>query len=93
MAVSMDKIDCTSSCSVELAPLDDLDDEYILVTKAAQPTTNRDQIARWLEMTSFGPRMDEINALDDGVWSVEDRAAHLRQQIELPMTSHREYFR
>jgi len=78
---------------VELAPLDDLDGEYIIVAKAARPTTNRDQIARWLEMTSFGPRMDEINALDDGVWSVEDRVAHLRQQIGLPMTSHREYFR
>jgi len=51
-------------------------------------------VASFLERTTFGATKSEINALSaDGDWTVDDQSAWLRQQIDLPKTSHREYYR
>ena len=48
-------------------------------------------------MTTFGPKKAEIDALaSDGKWSTAasaKRATYLRNQMNLPKTSHREYYR
>lgn len=54
----------------------------------------QEQVASFLERTTFGATKAEIEALSaDGDWTVEDQSTWLRDQINLPMTSHREYYR
>jgi hypothetical protein len=54
---------------------------------------NSKQVARFLEMTTFGPKKSEIQQLDNANWGPNARAQHLRNQIDLPATSHREHWR
>ncbi|KAL7527648.1 hypothetical protein ACHAXR_002788 [Thalassiosira sp. AJA248-18] len=55
---------------------------------------NKKQIASFLEMTTFGPKMSEIEALDNlPSWGTEERAQYVRDQMDMDATSHREYFR
>ena len=71
------------------------DEEYVLLSRDGR-AENRPQIARFLETTTFGPRRAEVDLLDDGSWARDGaglRARHLRQQMDLPATSHREYWR
>ena len=77
--------------------LPDLDpgEAYVLLSRDGQAGDRR-QIARFLETTTFGPRRAEVDALDDGSWARDGaglRARHLRQQMDLPATSHREHWR
>lgn len=70
-------------------------DTYVILSKSGT-TENRKQIATFLERTTFGPKMSEIDALDDGTWSTNGdqlRAQHVRQQMDANITSHREYWR
>ena len=44
-------------------------------------------------MTTFGPKKDEIVALDNLNWGEGARAQYVRDQMDIAGTSHREYFR
>jgi hypothetical protein len=59
--------------------------------------SERKLISKFLEMTTFGPRRTEIDAMAaDGDWmtnGTSKRASYIRTQIDLPITSHREYWR
>lgn len=64
-------IDCSSTevgCQIELAPLSADGDSYIILAKDGK-VDDAKQIARFLEMTTFGPTKAEIEALAaDGDW-------------------------
>lgn len=82
-----------TSTSVLLPDLQDPNDEYVVLTKAGT-MDNKKQIASFLEMTTFGPKMSEIEALDNlPSWGTEERAQYVRDQMDMDATSHREYFR
>lgn len=63
------------------------------MTKATNALDDTAKIARFLEMTSFGPKSEEISGLDVGGFGENERAAAVRAQMDLPKSSHREYFR
>jgi len=86
-------IACTGNCDFTLPDLQDVGDNYVILAKNGTQDDHRKDIARFLEIATFGPKMSEINALDDGNWDDTDRAQYVRQQMEMDMTSHREYFR
>ena len=80
---------------VTLLDLEDSTDTYVILAKDGS-MDDRQQIAKFLEMATFGPTMAEIEALDAGSWAGDGaalRAQYLRNQMELPATSHREYWR
>jgi hypothetical protein len=83
-----------------ILPADAPNDRYVILTKDGSSSAQK-QIAKFLELTTFGPKKSEIDALvvdSDGLsWSTnatEKRAIYLRNQIDLlPKSSHREYYR
>jgi len=81
-----------SATMVLLPTPEDPNDSYVILSKDGS-MDDRKQIAKFLEITTFGPKMSEINALDDGSWGATARAQYVRQQIDLSATSHREYWR
>ena len=86
-------IGCSSGvCTVELPTPSS--GTYVIMTKETRFISNSRKIARFLLKTSFGPKMDEIAAFDAaGNFGENERATALRAQINLPKSSHREYFR
>ena len=67
---------------------------YVIMSKSTSTLSNEDKIARFLEMTTFGPKMAEIqSSAASGSFGDVERAAAVRDQMDLPKTSHREYFR
>lgn len=50
-------------------------------------------IHRFLEMTTFGPKKSEIEALESGPWDDAARANYVRTQMDMPASSHREHYR
>ena len=57
-------------------------------------TSVEKQIARFLEMTSFGPTMSEIDALllSSSGWGSKSRAGYVRRQMGVNGMSHRKYY-
>ena len=83
-----------TATSVLLPELVDPSDNYVILSKDAS-MEDRSSIAKFLEMTTFGPLKSEIESLEDG-WStsgVDKRATYIRDQMDKPATSHREYWR
>ena len=80
-------------CDIALPDLEDTSDIYVVIAKKGTSPSIRNDITRFLEMTSFGPKMSEIDALDNGSWDETDRALYIRNQMAMAKTSHREYFR
>jgi hypothetical protein len=78
-------IECSSNevgCEIELAPLSADGDRYVILAKDGK-VDYRKQIARFLEMTTFGPTKAEIEALAaDGDWDLESRAQYVRRQMD-----------
>lgn len=93
MAAPSSAITCTSgACTLELPPPSS--GAYVIMTKQTRDSSNKHAIARFLEMTSFGPKMAEIEAFNNaGSFGENQRAAAIRAQIDLDKSSHREYFR
>ena len=92
LACPTEGVDATS---VLLPDLEDPNDSYVILSKDGT-MDDRKQIATFLEMTTFGLKMSEIDSLNDGSWSsngANRRAQYIRQQMDLPATSHREYWR
>ncbi len=80
------------ACTVDLPPQSS--GSYVIMTKPTSTLSDTDKIARFLEMTSFGPMFSEIASLDmGGNFGENERAAAVRAQMDLPKSSHREYFR
>ena len=80
--------------SVLLHQLKDPEDSYVILSKDGS-MEDRSSIAKFLEMTTFGPKKSEIESLEAD-WStsgINKRAAYIREQMDLPATSHREYWR
>ncbi|KAL7542499.1 hypothetical protein ACHAXR_011825, partial [Thalassiosira sp. AJA248-18] len=94
LAIPADGIACTAvDCDLVLPDLEDDGDTYIILAKDGAQD-DKYQIASFLELTTFGPKKSEIQALlDNGSWDEAARAQHIRAQMDLPATSHREYFR
>ena len=100
MAIHSDSIICSvADCNIELSGLEDPLSFYILLSKNGTSSTTgasdvrRKDIARFLGLTTFGPKMSEIDTLDTGSWDDAARALYVREQFDMPKTSHREYFR
>lgn len=85
-----------NATTIFLPPLQDTNDRYVILAKDGY-MSERKQVSKFLEMTTFGPRRAEIDALTaDGEWMTDGaskRASYIRSQIDLPITSHREYWR
>jgi len=93
-AVPYSGIECGDLvCTVDLAPPSS--GSYVIMTKLTSALEDKDKIARFLEMTSFGPMSSEIAGIDEssGGFGEVKRAAAVRMQMDLPKSSHREYFR
>ncbi|EJK52364.1 hypothetical protein THAOC_28369, partial [Thalassiosira oceanica] len=85
----------SSSSNIVLPELVDPNESYVILSKDGSSSDRRD-IASWLEMITFGQKMDEIDLLDDGSWGSIARAQFLLAQMNTtlsPATSHREYYR
>jgi len=104
LAASPDSISCTgSSCLMTLPVLADSSSSYVILSKddvSSDGTRRflstsgvRKSIAKFLEMVTFGTKMSEIDELDNGNWGEAARAAYVHDQINMPKSSHREYFR
>jgi hypothetical protein len=85
-----------NATTIILPDLQDANDRYVILTKEGS-MPERKQIAKFLEMTTFGPKKSEIDAIAaDGLWTLNSaakRESYIRSQIDLPATSHREYWR
>ncbi len=80
------------ACTVDLPPPSS--GSYVIMTKLTNTLEVKDEIARFLEMTSFGPMFSEITILDmGGSFGENEKADAIRAQMDLPKSSHREYFR
>eukprot|EP00984_Skeletonema_dohrnii_P004238 scaffold1495_cov202-Skeletonema_dohrnii-CCMP3373.AAC.3 len=93
-AVPYSGIECGDLvCTVDLAPPSS--GSYVIMTKLTSALEDKDKIARFLEMTSYGPKSSEIAGIDEssGGFGEDKRAAAVRMQMDLPKSSHREYFR
>jgi hypothetical protein len=65
---------------------------YELMAYAPKVYTHEETAARFLEQTTFGPRLEEIQSFGKNV-SIEALAHWIQQQEALPITSHRAEFR
>ena len=86
-----------NATTVILPEPQDTTDRYVILTKDAA-SSDRKQVAKFLELTTFGPKKAEIESIAaDGLWSTSGaakRAAYIRNQIDLvPKSSHREFWR
>ena len=81
-----------SECGIHLPLLSAGDSSYVLLAKDGT-MTNRNQVAAFLMKTTFGPKREEINALDNANWGDAARAQYIRNQMDMNATSHREYYR
>lgn len=101
-ATSSSPITCESSsgvCTVTLPPLLTTNDnaKYVLTT-FVHAVSARNEAARFLEKTTFGPTTESITALLDGsnntALSDAQKAGFCQNQMsDLTLTSHREYWR
>ena len=82
-----------SATQINLPDIVDPNDSYIVVSKDGSMDDSVSR-ARFLEMTTFGPTAQEMVSLTSkGAWGPQVRAQHIRDQMDLPATSHREYWR
>ncbi len=65
---------------------------YELMAYSPKSYNHEEIAARFLEQTTFGPRLEEIQAFGKNV-SIEAFAHWIQQQSALPLTSHRAEFR
>ena len=92
-ASRMDSIQCTSSsCTIELPELEETGSSYVVLAKDGSMSIPR-QVAKFLEMVSFGTTKSELAKLNDSGWGEEARAEYLRRELDMEATSHREHFR
>ena len=60
MAATSSGIECGDlACTVDLPPLGI--GSYVIMTKSTSTLSNEEKIARFLEMTTYGPMMSEID--------------------------------
>eukprot|EP00804_Cyclotella_cryptica_P014145 CCRYP_005584-RA/>CCRYP_005584-RA protein AED:0.03 eAED:0.03 QI:259/1/1/1/0.94/0.9/20/117/3951 len=67
--------------------------EQYYLTSYSYNSSQRDAIARFLETTTFGTTTRDLAAWDKGPVTKDTVAEWIHEQISMPMTSHREYFR
>jgi hypothetical protein len=79
----------TSSCLVVLPPPQKTKVYALKGYKHGHQLSDRDLGARFLEKTTYGPTRASI----DDLFSFGSPAAWLQDQIKMPLTSHRQYFR
>ena len=92
---SMLQFDCDkSSCTVDYLPESEEGSSYQLISWQ-HSLPKQDEVARFLERTTFGPTKREISDFLDQMPSSSARAMAIwiHEQIDLPMTSHREKYR
>ena len=87
-----------TSCRANLPPLENDGDYYELLTLERPPLPPRDEWARFLEQATFGPRPVDLGLAKDGGdpnWQASlNFAGWIQHQInDVPMTSHRRFFR
>uniref|UniRef100_A0A7S4RIT9 Uncharacterized protein n=2 Tax=Ditylum brightwellii TaxID=49249 RepID=A0A7S4RIT9_9STRA len=77
-----------SQCQINLP-----ENNYKLISYTYE-LPNEDKVARLLESVTFGPKWSEVSAWT-GAGEVDDTSveSYIRNQMDAPMTSHREYFR
>lgn len=70
-------------CSLVLPPAN-----YTLTSKGVADSTRDAEIARFLESTSFGVTQDDLKS-----WMYDSFTGYIQDQMKLPATSHRAFFR
>jgi len=67
--------------------------EAYYLTPYSHSRTEQDEIVRFLETTTFGPRKDEINSFSTDYTGEYKFSQWMMDQMDVDSTSHREYFR
>ena len=82
----------TKACEIDLPPLELSNEKYILTSynHTLQPL---DEVARFLESTTFGTLKNDLNNWDFNSAMNITMSAWVRNQMDTNMTSHREYWR
>ena len=93
-AAPSDSFACPSSSCITLPDLEDSTASYIIIAKDGTSSDIKD-IARFLQMTTFGPKMNEVEslALNGSAWGEVARASYVRAEMDKDKSSHREWFR
>lgn len=88
------QFDCDEAmqtCQTELPPIN-VGDYYEIVSLQRPDLPLRDQVARFLEQTTFGPRTVDLQ--DENVQAFPSFADWVRhQQVQVPLSSHRRFVR
>jgi hypothetical protein len=85
------KFTCVSGVCTTKLPAKMDTQRYELVSYQRRALSKDEMAARFLEQTTFGPRLDEIRAIPDA--TTQTFARWIQSQAALPITSHRAEFR
>jgi hypothetical protein len=72
----------------ELAP-----GENYYLTSYSYAISQEDAVARLFESATFGTRLEDLSTWDKGACTTDTASEWIKEQIGIPMTSHREFFR
>ena len=81
----------TAGSQITLPPLDG--DEKYYLTSYSYSLSDENAVARLLETATFGTTSDDLRAWDRGAVTNETAAQWIAEQMNKPITSHREFFR
>ena len=87
-AVSRSRFDCASDGKCSLVLPSNLGSFRLVTYSTTVQNKTSEEVARFLMQASFGPTKAELDS-----WGTKTFKQWIMEQIELPATSHREYFR
>ena len=73
-------------------PIPVASNDVYFITKYRNEISDKARVARFLERSTFGPTLSEINAFDETSLE-QSMAEYVRDQIATPVGSHREFYR
>ena len=82
----------TVGSQITLPPLDG-DEKYYLTSYSYSISDDENSVARLLETATFGTTSGDLSAWDKGAVTKETAAQWIEEQMNKPITSHREFYR
>lgn len=82
----------TEGCQITLPYLGGENETYYLTTYS-NSATEADKVARLLESATFGTTAQDLASWDKGPFTTETAKEWIEEQMNMPVTSHREFFR
>ena len=86
----------STCCDLDIPNLPDLDDGRFVLISFSNTATDKEEVSRFFQQTTFGPDLDMINEWDYSNDMTQEMSKWLKSQMdesETPMTSHRAFFR